>query len=203
MWNKIKPYLFLGIGAFVLYSFVGGMGGTQSADLGQALDRTEYALNKYQQEVQAKNVKTISDEQYDELEKFISAVYNSEPKFYGGTLGTSFQKDASLVAFADKNANGEKDTGEEKVFTVEIDSENNRLIATDISGNSSHLRFSGTGFLTGMLIGHLLGRQLRSGVRPGAFNNRKTTARSAYKAPSSARPSARSGTRSGGLSGGK
>lgn len=199
MWNKIKLYLGLGVGAFILYSFVGGMGGTQSADLGQALDRTEYALKKYQEEVVSKKVTTISDKRYDELEKFISAVYNSEPRFYGGTLGTSFQKDASLVAFADKNANGEKDTGEDKVFTVEIDSENNRLIATDISGNSSHLRFSGSGFLTGMLIGHLLGRQLRSGVRPGAFNNRKTTARSAYKAPASARTR----TRSGGLSSGK
>ena len=108
-------------------------------------------------------------------------------------------KDATFLGFVDANGNKVQDDGEGKLFTVEIDSENKRLIATDMAGNGSHLGFSGAGFLAGALIGSLLSRQRNAGVRPGAFNNRTTTARSDYKAPASAR----SRSRSGGLGRGK
>ena len=92
-----------------------------------------------------------------------------------------------------------QDDGEGKVFTVEIDHERKMLIATDVSGNGTHMGFSGSGFLAGALIGHMLSRQRAAGVGPNAFNNRKTVDRSNYRAPSSAR----SRSRSGGLGRGK
>lgn len=184
------------IAAYVMFS---GSKSAQTADLGQVLDRTDYALNTYQDYAVEQNFAEIGEAQMEQFKEFYVSILNYEPRFYDDTLGLTVQEDASFLGFADTNANGIQDEEEAKVFTVEIDSENERLIATDVSGNSTGLRFSGTGFLTGMLIGNLLSRQGRAGVRPGSFSNRTVGTRASYKTPSSAR----SGRRSGGVRAGK
>lgn len=159
----------------------------QSADLAQVLDRTEYAMSRYQKHLDSQNIDAATDEEIDQFKTVYADVLNAQPRFYDDSLGVSIGEDAKFVGYADKNANGTQDSGEQDVFTVEIDEANNRLIASDPSGNSSGLQFSGAGFLAGALMGHFLGRQRSAGIKPGSFNNRNVTPRNAYRAPSSAR----------------
>ena len=183
MFGQIKTLAVIGAaGIFLL-----GCKSEQTADLGQVLDRTEFVLSNYQEYLGTTGAEEVSDEQMAEFTEYYTSVLNADPRFYDKTLGLDVQADATFLGYADANANGVQDEGEGKVFTVEIDEENNRLIATDVAGNSSGLRFSGTGFLTGMLLGNLLGRQRGAGISKGSFNNRSVTPRSSYRAPSSAR----------------
>ncbi len=198
--GNIKTLIIVGVLAFVGYNyFLGGPSGPQSADLGQVLDRTVFALDKYDSYLKENDVKETGPKQFDQLTGFMGNVMNQEPRFYDGNLGVVLREDATFEGFTDSNGNRIKDGDEGEVFTVEIDSEKKRLIATDTSGNASDIGFSGTGFLAGALIGGLLARQLGGGVKPGSFNDRKTTPRNSYKAPASAR----SRSRSGGLGKGK
>ena len=187
MLERIKGLAIIGVVGYVIYSFIGGGSSTQTADLGQVLDRTEYALNAYQGYLNDKNIAETTDADLAEFTSFYTDVLNTETRFYDTTLGLVIQDDATFLGFADENANRVQDSGEGKVFTVEIDEANNRLIATDVAGNSSGLRFSGAGFLAGALMGNLIGRQRAAGVTASSFNNRNVTPRSSYRAPSSAR----------------
>ncbi len=163
------------------------------ADLGNVLDRTDYALANYQV--------SNEEEKVDEAEMelftgYLTDVMNAQPVFYDKPIGMTLGSDAVFTGFDDVNANRVRDAGENSIFTVEVDVENERLIATDVSGNSVHHRYSGSGFVTGLLIGRLLSRQSASGIRRGSFNNRRTTSRTSYSG-------ARSRSRSGGSRSGK
>ena len=197
--RNIQILVVVAVVGYLGYSFLGGPSGPQSADLGQVLDRTVVALEKFDEEVKKQNISELGDAEMAKLTEFMTYVMNYDPRFYDQTLGITLMKDATFLGFADANGNNIQDSGEGKVFTVEIDSENKRLIATDTAGNGSHFGFSGAGFLAGALIGSLLSRQSAAGVKPGSFNNRTTTSRANYRAPSSAR----SRSRSGGLGRGK
>ncbi len=187
MLQNIKLIGAIAVVGFIGYSVVSGSAGEQTADLGQVLDRTEYVLTEYQGYLGENGITEVSDQQMAEFTEFYTVVLNSEPRFYDKTLGLEVMQDATFLGFADENANGVQDSDEGKVFTVEIDEANRRLIATDVAGNSSGLRFSGTGFLAGALIGNLISRQRGAGVTAASFNNRNPTPRSSYRAPSSAR----------------
>lgn len=197
--RNIGTLIVVAVVGYVAWTMFSGPSGPQSADLGQVLDRTVFAIEKYDEYLKKENVTEVNDKEMDVLTGFMGDVMNADPRFYDTALGVSLMKDTTFLGFDDKNGNKVQDSGEEKVFTVEIDHENKRLIATDVSGNGSHLGFSGAGFLAGALMGHLLTRQRSAGVGKGAFNNRKTVDRASYKAPSSAR----SRSRSGGLGRGK
>jgi len=171
----------------------------QTADLGQVLDRADYALTNYQV---ADAESEITDEQMEGFTSFMGDVMNAQPVFYDGALGMELKEDAVFLGFADANANRVRDSGEKDVFKLEVDTENSRLIATDMAGASVHHRYSGSGIITGLLIGNLLSRQSRAGVSRSSFSNRTSTARSNYK-PSSRTTSARSRSRSGGSRAGK
>jgi hypothetical protein len=205
--NNMKAILGIAAVGFIFYTVLGSGGGARAVDLGQVTDRTSFALENYSGFLDQKEVTEISDANMQEFTRYYQDVLNNEPRFYGETLGVAYQDDASFTGYADSNDNGVQDSDEAKVFSVELDSANERLIVSDVSGNSTEYRSSGGGFFTGMLIGSMLSRQGRSGIMPGSFSSRKTVARSAYRAPSSfgsaMRSSARSGARSGGLSAGK
>lgn len=194
MLGNLKVVAGIAVVGFIAYS-VFKPEAEQTADLGQVLDRTEFAIGSYQKHLGENGVTEASTEQVDEFRGFLVEVLNSDPRFYEKTQGLEIQEDAKFLGFADANNNGVKDSGESDLYTVEIDEENQRLIATDMSGNSTGLRFSGTGFLAGALLGSLLSRQRSAGVKAGSFNNRSVASRSSYSAPRSAR--------SGGLRAGK
>lgn len=194
MLNQIK---FLAVAGVILYFVFGFIksDSEQTADLGQVLDRTEWAINAYQGYMAENEMTEVTGENMEEFKGLLVQVLNTDPRFYGKTLGLDIQDDATFLGFADANVNGMQDAGEGDVFTVEIDEANKRLIATDMAGNSSGLRFSGSGFLAGALIGSLINRQRTAGISAASFNNRSVTPRSSYRAPTSAR--------SGGLRAGK
>ncbi len=195
MFNKIKLLIGIGVIGFIAYSVLLGDDSEQTADLGQVLDRTEFAITSYDEYLTDNNITDANEENIAEFSAFLTDVLNSEPRFYDTALGLEIQQDAKFLGFADANSNGVQDSDEGDVFTIEIDEANKRLIATDIAGNSSGLRFSGAGFLAGALIGNLLSRQRGAGIAANSFNNRNVTPRSNYRAPASAR--------SGGLRSGK
>ena len=164
-----------------------------SADLGNVLDRTDYALTNYE----VSNAEGDVDEAEMEMfTSYLTDVMNAQPAFYADPIGMNLGADAMFTGYKDANVNGVQDSGEDNIFTVEVDVENERLIATDVSGNSVHHRYSGTGLVTGLLIGRLLSRQSAAGIRRGSFNNRRTTSRTSYS-------NARSRSRSGGSRSGK
>lgn len=194
MLNNIKTVAIVGVLGYLGYTMF-LQDNAQTADLGQVLDRTDYAISGYQGYLADRQVTEVSDGEVEEFRTLLTEVLNAEPRFYDERLGLEIQQDAKFLGFADKNGNGTQDSGEGDVFTVEIDEANNRLIATDMAGNSSGLRFSGAGFLAGALIGNLINRQRGAGIKANSFNNRSVTPRSSYTAPRSAR--------SGGLRAGK
>ena len=197
-------FLKAGAAGFAILGLAACGGTPQTADLGQVLDRTEFTLTEYENYLSSAAAEGTSpteatDEQMAEFAGFLTDVMNSQPTFYDQPIGMEIKEDAVFQGFVDKNMNRVQDSGEKNIFTVEIDSENMRLIATDETGEASHKGFSGSGLLAGLVIGRLLSRQSAAGIRPGSFNNRTTTARSAYQA----KPSARSRVRSGGSRAGK
>lgn len=182
----------LAVVAYLGYSSLRGSS-PAAADLGNVLDRTDYALTNYE----VSNADGEVDEaEMDMFTGYLTAVMNAQPVFYEKPIGMTLGSDAMFTGFEDANANQVRDAGEDSIFTVEVDVENERLIATDVSGNSVHHRYSGSGLVTGLLIGRLLSRQSASGIRRGSFNNRRTTSRSSYSG-------ARSRSRSGGSRSGK
>lgn len=197
--GKLKLYLFIAVGGFVAYSVLVADRSGQSADLGQVLDRTVYALETYDGYMKENQIADFGENDMAEFTEFYAEVMNVDPRFYGETLGLAYTRKASFVGYADANENGVRDEAEDDVFTVEIDSANNRLIATDATGAASDYHFSGAGVMAGVLLGSMINRQRRAGVAPNSFNSRVTTPRSAYSAPASAR----SRSRSGGLGFGK
>ncbi len=122
----------------------------------------------------------------------------SQPPIHKGTVGVKSQKDGSFAGFDDKNKNGVKDEGEEDIFKLEVDTENNRLVASN-DGEVRESGFSGSGLLMGMLIGNMLSRQRATGANPAA--RRATPRKSASK--SNAFKNAKSRVGSGSHSSGK
>jgi len=117
----------------------------------------------------------------------LQAAYNrATPPLYSQPVGVSIGKDGKIVGFANPNNNTVQDSGEKQLFTVEVDGEKQRLIASNTSGQARDHGFSGTGLLTGMLIGSLLSRQSSAGIRPSSLASRNVTSRSNYRAQRSA-----------------
>lgn len=200
---KLIQYGVIGVAVLGYFAYSATKGsGPQTANLGQVLDRAAYALTNYQVEGVSETDTEMSDEQMSEFTGFMSMVMNAQPTFYDNPIGVSLKEDAVFLGYDDKNGNKVQDSGEKDVFTVEVDTENSRLIATDVSGTSVHHRYSGSGLITGLIIGNLLSRQSRAGISRNSFSSRSTTSRSNYRA-SSRTSSARSSARSGGSRAGK
>lgn len=197
--QMIKSILGVGFILFIAAGFFGMGSGAQTADLGQALDRTEKALNKYARYLERQDLDVLSPKEVGELNSVLTAEMNAPAQFYDAPIGVAMTRAASFIGFSDNNANNVMEKGDKQLFKVEIDNENRRLIATDMSGNSTHTYIPGSGFFTGMLIANLIDRQRGAGVAAGSFNDRKSTPRSSYRPPSSVRSRARSG----GIAGGK
>jgi len=101
--------------------------------------------------------------------------YNrAEPALFDGDITVAAQNDASFVALADTNVNGEPDEGEDALWMIEVDGENARIVATDRSGAVNQSGFSGTGLLAGYLLGSMLSRQRAAGVNTQALANKRT-----------------------------
>jgi hypothetical protein len=124
----------------------------------------------------------------------------AQPPLYASPIGIVVAKDGSIQGYNDKNGNYVRETGEGDLFKIEIDSQNNRIIASNDGVVREQGMGMGTGLMMGMLMGSMLSRQSAAGIRPGAFSNKRATpkprARSSFG-------SARSRAGSGSFSSGK
>ncbi len=190
MLDKLKYGVYAVIGLFVAYTLItdnNGSGGVQRADLDQVLNVASDTLDRFES-----NTDVNEDNAMDKFAgSYAQNLNTSQPAISSSAVGVVSNSDGSFDGFADANNNSVKDSGEQDLFNLEIDSENNRLIASDETAvRDSH--FSGTGLLAGMLIGSMLSRQRAAGKNPAS---KKATSKSAYK---SARSRAGSGSHSSG-----
>jgi len=171
-------------------------------DLGQVLDRTVAALEFAEKNFEKPEGEAETEKQLELFTNVMAQAMNSTPSFHKQPIGVSLREDASFLGFEDKNSNGVSDAGEKDIFTVEIDGERNRIIATDIVSGQGTYRVSGTGLFAGYLLGRLMSRQSRAGVKSSSFANRNVKSSSDYR---KSRPvkRARSSTRSGSSRSGK
>ncbi|HBH36098.1 MAG TPA: hypothetical protein DDW45_06970 [Gammaproteobacteria bacterium] len=122
----------------------------------------------------------------------------AQPPLYTSPIGIAVAKEGSIQGYNDKNGNYIRETGEEDLFKIEIDSQNNRIIASNDGVVREQGMGMGGGLMMGMLMGSLLSRQSAAGIRPGAFNNKRATPK-----PRARTSSARSRAGSGSFSSGK
>jgi len=129
-----------------------------------------------------------------ELEKKYNA---ANPPLISGKIGVGSTKAAKLVAYHDKNDNGEWDSGSDtQEYSIEVDGKNSRIIATDYATGTVHDRTftqqqkAGGGLMTGLLLGHMMGRQRSYGSSNSVQNKQRVS-------PSKARSNARSRAGSG------
>jgi len=172
-------------------------------DLGSVLDRTVMALEFANNADFEKAAETSTeDKQLKDFTSIMHQAMNLDPQFYNTPVGVSLREDAAFVGFEDKNGNNVSDAGEKDIFTVELDAERNRIIATDVTSGEGTYRISGSGLLAGYIAGRLLGRQSRAGVSRSSFANRNVKSTADYRKSRPA-PRARSRTRSGSARAGK
>lgn len=194
--KKLKVVLAAGLAGVLLSGCFGGS--EPGPNLQAVMARTNAAFQAFENHLQKNNIQKATDQHMGQFNVFLQRTMNLKPELYKTAIATKLSKDATFEGFSDANANGQVDQGEKKLFKIEVDAANKRLIATDASGESTGRSFSGMGFLAGMLIGNLMGRQRAAGIAPNSFNNRKMTSPRAYSQSRS-----RSRARSGGLFRGK
>ncbi len=189
MLNNLKFGLIAIVGVFLVFSFLNGNkeNGAGTAQLDRALGIASDTASDFE------NTPDVTEA--NALEKF-AVKYNeglnaAEPPINPNPLGVAAQENGALLSFDDVNKNGIQDEGEKSLFLMEVDSENNRLVATNRE-ESRESGFSGSGLLMGYMIGSMLSRQRATGTSPAA---RKTTARGT---PSRARSRSGSGSHSRG-----
>lgn len=194
MSNALIKYGLIGAGLLGVV-VLGSMQGTSVSnhDLRQVLERTDKALNTY--EISNADRK-IDAAEMGKFSAYLTGMINAEPALHKTAIGLDLGEDAKFTAFEDVNANRVREEDENRMFTIELDSRNRRLIATDISGEAMHHRYSGSGLVAGLLIGRLISRQRAAGIPAGAFETRRTKSTRASER-------ARSRSRSGGSRSGK
>ena len=72
--------------AYLGYSFLGPRS-PQTADLGQVLDRTVFAIEQYDQYLKQENISEVGDQEMTVLTEFMGEVMNTDPRFYDSLAG--------------------------------------------------------------------------------------------------------------------
>ena len=124
----------------------------------------------------------------------------NDAKVMSKPVGVSMRADGAIEGFTDADGDGAMGTSDKQLFTVEIDQERSRLIATDTQ-NSYHrdhgFRISPGGLFMGYMLGSMLHRQRASGIAPSRFSNMKMSPSNYHSsAVSKARARSSGGSRS-------
>ena len=190
MFGNLKYGLYIVIAIAVggvLLTGNNGSSGASTAQLDRALGIASGTVKEFEN--------TADVNENNAMEKFAakygSDLNSAQPPLNANPIGVESQANGAILSFDDVNSNGIKDEGEKDLFTMEVDSENSKLIAST-EGESRQSGFSGSGLLMGMMIGNMLSRQRATGTNPAA---RKATAKGT--------PSARKRSGSGSHSRGK
>ena len=194
----------IAIGLLVLGAtmLAGCTGTTPGADLNRVLDITMETMNIFDEKSEGVEGDAAMEKFADELAYNLNTL---EPKVYPVPVGVAYASDGSFEGYNDENRDNSKNSGEQDLFKIEIDAENQRLIASDENNVSDHsFAGMGMGLLAGMLIGNMMSRQRAAGVDTKALSNKQTTARpAASQTTRTSSQSARSRAGSGSMSYGK
>ena len=181
-----------------------GGGGTPGVDVSKVLGRVSSALTAFQNKLKAEGVTKPTDVHLKQLAQRMANAMNNKPAIHTTPVGVHLLKEFSFEGFADANKNNVRDSGEAKLFKVEVDYENNRLIGSGVSerGGFTGMGLAG-GMLAGMLMGRLMGGQRGAGVKSNSFNKRSVQSRSSYSQKRSSAAAKRSSAKSRANSGGR
>ena len=191
----------LAISAFTL-SLLVGCGGSAAIDLNRV---SEIATDSMQAMSRRTDIND-GDKAIEALRKeFELKLNSSRPMVYPESyIAVTAEADGSFKGFKDVDNNHQQSAEEEDLFKIEIDTENQRVLASNPSGDeTASSPFSGmmTGMLMGMLMGNLMGRQRSAGVNPAS--KQANVQRPSKNAAKSTSPSARSRAGSGSHARGK
>ncbi len=177
---KILSLTTVVVGAFALTACDQKKSATADLDriLGVASDSMVSFESKNSSNLDALNEDNVMDKFSSNYASDLNA---SVPPIHSGPIGVKTEQDGSFAGFDDKNNNGVKDADEKDLFKLEVDTENNRLVASN-EGEVRESGFSGSGLIMGMLLGNMLSRQRATGANPAA--KRATPKRSASKSKS-------------------
>lgn len=186
----------------VLLSGCGGV--LSSASVREILNRTVEVLERYDRYMVQYDYKSLTPVMTTQLETWLNQSLNRAPRVHDRRILTRMNADASIHGYGDQNGNGRIDQNDKRLFKIEIDTSNNRVIATAEGGSSYGQRPRGAGFMTGLFIGSMLNRQRAAGITPNHFASRSVY-RSSGPSPRTMRTtsSARGRARSGGVFRGK
>lgn len=151
--------------------------GAPRIDLLAVLDRTVQAMDIFDKYMKEHDIKKAGAAELAAFADFLTKTMNAAPPLHDKPILVQMMTDVSFVGASDDDDDGEADS---KLFTVEIDGAENRLIATDAGGTSTSLGYSGAGFLGGPLLGSLLREQSAAGIEPKRFVSRQITPASSY-----------------------
>lgn len=196
--------------AFVIVVLAGCSGpAAEVIDLNRVLDIMAKTFENMeigssgQTSIDAKDTATQSKYMAEFNQQF--AVNLNDAKLVSHPIETMLNEDGSVTGFHDENRNKIVDVGEKKLFTIEVDAERRRFIATDDqNGYRRDHGFSMGGLMAGMLIGNMLSRQRGAGISGARYANMRMSPNNYYSSASrKAKSSARSRSGSGSFSRGK
>ncbi len=154
---------------------------TFGIDNGAVLERAQKSIISMQEVLDTEGVKKPTDTHLQELADLMTTEMNESPSLNKKHIGVRLLKDYAFEGYEDANHNDIRDSGEAKLFKVELDSDNNRLMCSGRSESSGYTGMSmGGSFFAGMLMQRFLNRQRKAGVGSGFFNKRKVQSRLNY-----------------------
>jgi hypothetical protein len=191
----------------------GAASGTAPVNIQEVLERTVKTLVSFDAYLRRYDYKHVDQAMFDQFGRTIQHDLNAAPRFHPTKIVTLIQQDASIMGYGDVNDNGRVEAGEPKLFKIELDTDNDRVIITSAAhGHATGRTMGRSGFFTGVMVGSLMNRQSSAGIKRGHFDGRQVANAPVTRkvARASARPrvasrgsSARSRARSGGIRGGK
>jgi len=185
----------LAVSAFTV-SLLVGCGGSATIDL----NRVSEIATDSAQTMSARTDINDGDKAIEALrEEFETKLNSSRPMVYPESyIAVTAEADGSFKGYSDVDNNHVQSAEEEELFKMELDSENQRVLASNPSGSeTASSPFSGmmTGMLMGMMMGNLMGRQRSAGAKAaGRKANVQRPSKSAGKSSPSAKSRAGSGS---------
>ena len=198
----------LGVAALFLLQGCQQTNQPRTLDINGVMDRTIDAIVDFASDLEASGTKLSDEQVIPAFGPKLHSALNARPKVFSGNVGLIANSDASFKGFDDPNKNNRQEEGEQHLFTLEIDAENERLIATDFSDNKYGTRFR-DGQYRGFFFVWVSRRQTAAGLRPNRFAGRNIDTRmkpvrtASSKGRGGRNRSARSRARSGGSRSGK
>lgn len=173
-------------------------------DLNKVLDVFQATLDRLDGEdkeaAQAEALEPVAEEDQEKTKTFADAFAKdlNEAKLLSKPIGVEVAQSGTIEGFQDLNKDNQRAAGELTLFTIDVDQERGRVIASDTAGhNRDHQYRPRFGMFTGYMLGSMMGRSnnyysgARASLKPD-FSSKQMSPKSYHaSAVSKARTSAR------------